>query len=91
MSNQCSVYDETLTNLKNSHQTEKEFMNNLKNKIASIRDILKEETSQRDKLLDHAKLQRKLVKNLETQRDNTKVLYQKGLDTMNGGLNECIV
>jgi hypothetical protein len=44
-------------------------VDNLKKKIEKTRDLLREETNQRDKLLAHAKLQRNLMKNLKTQTE----------------------
>ena len=56
LTNQCDTYGQTLIDLKNAHDTENEFMQNLKKKVEKLRDVLREETSQRDKLLGHAKL-----------------------------------
>ena len=56
LTNQCDTYGQTLIDVKNAHDTENVFTMNLKKQVDKLRDVLREETSQRDKLLGHAKL-----------------------------------
>ena len=84
------VFDATNQQLNQAVVTEKKYIQKKNREIQELREILREETKQRDQFLQTAMLQRKQIGTLTQKHEKETAQLERGLSIMNEGISDCI-